>query len=562
MLQKLPLTTKLVLLVCIGVAGLLVLSVFSATTLRSTMIQDRVQMIAMLSQSAAGTLAHYHAAHERGELSLEEAQTQARDALRDLRFGNNDYFYAYAYSGENTILGPAKDKEGTMMINVADHNGVTLVKDLIAQARAGGGVVEYEWPKAGSDAPVPKIGWGEPFAPWGWMIGTGVYVDDVDDAVGDKIVQLAVVVLLLSVVSAALAFLISSSITKGLFGLTEIMENLARGDTSQEVPNQELQTEIGQMARTVDVFRVNAIEKTNLEQQQSELKRQAEEQRRAALLDMVNQFEASVGAVVKSVSSAATELQATARSMSQSAERSSDQAEMVASAAEETSVNVQTAASATEELVQSIGEISRQMTLQTGSADDAVQSAAASNDQIQELAQKVDAIGEVVEMITAIAEQTNLLALNATIEAARAGDAGKGFAVVASEVKNLATQTAKATDDITHTIRDVQDRTGGTVETITDINERIRNIREISASVAAALEEQNAAAAEIGRSAQEASGGTQQVSTSITDVTASASEAEASASDVLRAAEDLSRQAEALSEQVASFIDHIKQDGR
>ncbi|MCB1753821.1 MAG: methyl-accepting chemotaxis protein, partial [Gammaproteobacteria bacterium] len=188
-----------------------------------------------------------------------------------------------------------------------------------------------------------------------------------------------------------------------------------------------------------------------------------------------------------------------AQTMSSIAERSSGQSAEVASAAELASSNVQTVAAAAEELGSSISEISRQMSVQNGAADDAVTAALASDTEIKGLAEKVEAIGDVVNLITGIAEQTNLLALNATIEAARAGDAGKGFAVVASEVKNLASQTAKATDQIATQIQEVQDRTGKAVSAIADIGTRIEKIREIAASVAAAVEEQNAASGEISR---------------------------------------------------------------
>ena len=167
MLRNLSISLRLAIIVVVGLVGLLTLTIVLSLSERETLYEARVQEIAMLSESAAGVMAHFHAAHVNGEMTLDEAQTRARDALRDIRFGNNDYFYAYDYDGNNRILGPAPEREGTNMVDLADPNGVQLVRELISAARNGGGVVAYDWPRAGSDAPIPKIGYAAPFEPWG-----------------------------------------------------------------------------------------------------------------------------------------------------------------------------------------------------------------------------------------------------------------------------------------------------------------------------------------------------------------------------------------------------------
>ena len=399
------------------------------------------------------------------------------------------------------------------------------------------------------------------FSPAGEILGilyAGVEKERIDAVLYDVIASLGIAVLVATILCIALTIFVFRTILRPIPLLSDVMRRLAENELEMEVPYRQRGDEVGDMAEAVEVFRVNAVEKESLERQQAEAKQRVEAEKRAAMNRLADDFEAHVGEVVQSVSSAAAEMQSTAQSMSTIADETSNQATTVASAAEEASANVQTVAAAADELGSSITEISRQMGLQTGTADDAVTSAAATDGEIKALAEKVETIGEVVTLITSIAEQTNLLALNATIEAARAGDAGKGFAVVASEVKSLANQTAKATEEIAAQITDVQNRTTSAVAAIADINDKIDKIREISSSVAAAIEEQNAAAAEIGRNTQEASVGTRQVSSAIVGVTETSGQAGTSASHVLTAAKELSQQSEFLSTQVADFVQRVR----
>ena len=372
-------------------------------------------------------------------------------------------------------------------------------------------------------------------------------------------VVLSLVFLVISALMIVAGFvLLALGVVKPAKALTGVVERLAQGDLEVELPDIRSRDEIAAMAEAVKVFKANGVRMREMQAEQAEADRRAKAEKQEAMRKLADEFEASVGEVVSSVSSAATEMQSAAQSMSSIAETTSTQSTTVAAAAEQASANVQTVASAAEELGGSIAEISRQIVVQTGAADEAVSSSQVSDQEIKKLAEKVDTIGNVVNLITNIAEQTNLLALNATIEAARAGDAGKGFAVVASEVKNLANQTAKATEEIAGQIREVQDRTGSAVSSIADINTKIERIREISSSVAAAIEEQNAAAAEIGRNTQQASVGTRQVSSSIAGVTDASGQAGNSANSVLLASEELSRQSEHLSERVTEFMRRLR----
>jgi len=316
--------------------------------------------------------------------------------------------------------------------------------------------------------------------------------------------------------------------------------------------------EFGTVARALSETKSVLADADKREQEQKVAEQQLGEQRRAERMRMAEQFETSVGSVVETVSAAAVEMQSSAQSVSTTADRTSQQATNVAGAAEEASANVQTVASAAEELSSSISEISRQVSQSTQVAGAAVSEVEGANAKVQGLAEAANKIGEVVALITDIADQTNLLALNATIEAARAGEAGKGFAVVASEVKNLANQTAKATEEISNQIGGIQGATRDAVTAIGSIGGIINQINEITSAIAAAVEEQGAATQEIARNVEQASNGTQEVSTNISQVTQAASETGSSASQILDAAGQLGRQADLLNGEVSKFLDTIR----
>jgi methyl-accepting chemotaxis protein len=359
-------------------------------------------------------------------------------------------------------------------------------------------------------------------------------------------------------VAGIVAYLITRSIVGPVNGMTQAMGSLAEGNLDTEIPALDKTDEIGEMAQAVQVFKDNAIRVKQMEEEAKEQEKRAAEEKTRMMNKMADDFQASVGGVVDTVSSASTELQSSAQSMTATSEETSVQATAVAAASEEASTNVQTVASAAEELSSSISEISRQVTQSTQIADTAVSEAERADEMVQGLAQSADKIGEVVALITDIADQTNLLALNATIEAARAGDAGKGFAVVASEVKNLANQTAKATEEIGGQIGGIQTATQDSVKAIQSISKTIGEISEIAAAIAAAVEEQGAATQEIARNVEQAAAGTGEVSSNIAGVTQAAGEAGQSATQVLGAANELSQQSEMLKTEVDKFMAQVR----
>ena len=316
--------------------------------------------------------------------------------------------------------------------------------------------------------------------------------------------------------------------------------------------------EFGAVAQTLSTTRAKLREVEDQEAARKNEAAQLAEKQHAQRLRMAEQFETSVGSVVEMVSAAAGEMHSTAEGVSSTAKRTSEQSSAVAAAAEQASANVETVASAAEELSSSIMEISRQVSQSTEVADSAVTEVEGANEKVQSLASAASKIGEVVALITDIADQTNLLALNATIEAARAGDAGKGFAVVASEVKNLATQTARATEEISSQIDGIQNATEAAVGAIGSIGGTINRISEITATIAAAVEEQGAATQEIARNVEQASAGTAEVSSNISHVTQAAGETGQSASQILDASAQLTQQSEELNGEVSKFLETIR----
>ena len=349
------------------------------------------------------------------------------------------------------------------------------------------------------------------------------------------------------------------SIARPMRALTVAMEKLAGGDFSAVLPGLGRKDEVGEVAGAVEKFKIvserKAREEAEAKMRQDQI---AAEQRKMEMRKLADGFEAAVGEIVGTVSSASTELEATATTLTSTAERAQRLTTVVAAASEEASTNVQSVASATEELSSSITEISRQVQESARVANEAVGQARTTTERVSELSKAATRIGDVVELINTIAGQTNLLALNATIEAARAGEAGRGFAVVASEVKALAEQTAKATGEIGQQISGIQTATQESVGAIKDISDTIERLSEISSTIAAAVEEQGAATQEISRNVQQAAQGTHQVSANITDVQRGAGETGSASSQVLSAAQMLSGDSNRLKLEVGKFLESVR----
>ena len=350
---------------------------------------------------------------------------------------------------------------------------------------------------------------------------------------------------------------VGRNILRRIRGLQQSMQLLSNGDLDTEVFRSRQNDEIGAMSDTLQVFRDSMIAARTLSAGQ-DMDRVAKAERASRMEARIAEFEATVRAALDNLQGAANSMQTTAQSMANTADQSNALVNAVASAAEETSVNVQTVSAGTEQLSSSIAEISRQVVTSAEIARKAVDEAGATDSTVQGLADNASRISVVVDLIQVIASQTNLLALNATIEAARAGEAGRGFAVVASEVKNLASQTAKATDEIRGQIASMQDVTSSAVGAIRKIGQTIGEINDVTTAIAAAVEEQGAATREIARNIQHAAGGTSEVSSNIVGVSTASAEAGAAATQVLDASAALRSEAETLRAEIDAFLSNIR----
>jgi methyl-accepting chemotaxis protein len=399
------------------------------------------------------------------------------------------------------------------------------------------------------------------FNPAGKVVGiiyVGIAMDELDGMLWQAIYAMAIAAGIAALLTLAATGLLVRRVTKPLKAVAESLTVLAEGRTDVEVRYADRHDEIGVIARTIDVFKTNRIERRQLEADRINAEKLASERRKAERDQFVEGFRTKIGGIIEQVMSSSDRFEKDAQQLSLTAHSTAEMSGQSADSSRQASEHVRSAATASNELSQSIVEISRRVQDSNTVASEAVKQANATDERMAELSAAGDRIGDVVKLITSIAEQTNLLALNATIEAARAGDAGRGFAVVAQEVKNLAGQTAKATEEISSHIVNMQRATGESVEAIKAIGQTIERMSEITGAISAAVEEQGAATQNIAHGVQAAAGGTLDVAENIERVAHGANETETTSSQMLQSAKALSEVSVHLRDEVEKFLDSVR----
>ncbi len=559
MFKNMNITIRVALLLFIVAIGFAALICDELLKTREVMEYERKVSVQSQTEAVLSTIEHIRENSKAQGLPESGARRAALEVVRAIRYLETEYFFIIDQRGTMVMHPYSPQLEGRSVIKKADPDGVFPFEEMVIIAgKEGAGFVEYRWNKSGSEEPVPKISYVSLDDEWGWIIGTGVYVDDIDQkfwAIVWEVVRIAGLIL---VVVFATGMLISKSIINGISGITASMLELAQGNTQKPIPFQDENNEIGQMAKTVEIFRQSAIEKIRIEEEQKKSEERQAGQRRQDMLHLADEFDSRVGQIVEAVNEAASNMQGMSTQLAAAIEETTRQSSAVASAAHEASTNVQTVASAAEELSASIREISSNVSDTATMTKNCSDAAMSSQEKLDQLQSAVDEIDAVIQSIVDVAEQTNLLALNATIEAARAGEAGKGFAVVASEVKNLAGQTHKMTEDISSKIARIKDSSAATISSVNDILTQIGAVDEKTTSVASAIEEQNASTTEISRNVQEASNGTSEVSQNVQGIQQAASESAGATDQLKMAAGSLSQQARDLKDAVTSFLNDIR----
>jgi methyl-accepting chemotaxis protein len=454
-----PVLVKLTGVALVAVLGVAVLAAFRLSSIRPDEMESRQTKIRNLVESAQSVVAGFQQREADGELSRGQAQEAAKAALRVMRYDQKEYFWINDMT-PRMVMHPIKPElEGKDLSAIVDQDGKHLFNEFVATVKAdGAGYVDYLWPKPGHKDPVPKLSYVSGFAPWGWVIGTGIYVDDVDAIVAERRTEVIVETGLILLVLVAGMVLVSLSISRPLGRLAAATRRLAAGELDIVLPP-EGRSEIGRMSAAMSVLRSSLATKLTLERENAELQARTEADKRRAAAELARRLQEAVFTVLDRITESIAALHGVSSDL----------------------------AGTTDHLADSVRDITGRADVSTAAAAKAAEEAADASGTVNGLTSAAETIGGVIEVIRKVAEQTNLLALNATIEAARAGELGKGFAVVASEVKELAQQSAHATDRIATEIEAIQNTSAVAAEVMGRMAETVQTLGTATQEVAVAI---------------------------------------------------------------------------
>ncbi|WP_209307504.1 methyl-accepting chemotaxis protein [Geodermatophilus sp. DF01_2] len=505
-------STRLLVLVLAATIGMAAIAVIGALNVRSTIEEEQRNKARAAVEAALGVVAYYGELEAGGQITEAEAQAAAMTVIGQLRYAGEEYFWINDMQPAMVMHPIRPELDGTNLRQNEDPTGKKLFVEMVEVVeRDGSGFVEYMWPKPGEEDPQPKISFVAGYEPWEWVLGSGIYVADLDGAFRAELLDMALWALPVLAAIVALSLLVSRSITRPLRDMTDVFSS---GDLRRRFDVPDSRNELDRLGGALN-----------------------------GTLDRVSAVVGEVGNASQLLESAARTLSATGETIADTAERSTEQAQSVTTAAAEVSSGIEAVAAGAEQMGASIKEIAHNAAEAARVAGSAVTAAEDANGTVARLGESSVEIGNVVKVITSIAEQTNLLALNATIEAARAGEAGKGFAVVANEVKELAQETAKATEDIAQRVEAIQGDTASAVQAIAGVTTVIAQINDYQTTIASAVEEQTATTNEMSRS----------IATTVAEVAHGAQQTHAGVGDMQTAATELVRMSHELQQAVAAF---------